>query len=165
MEEKALLEAGRAIRLRETAHTQIEVKKELDLFLNIELPALKEKARREEDKELTAYKWIWAIGGAGALAAGTSGSLNDPKNRGTQYTVTAATAALALVGFVLYSVRSGDLEECRAFLDAGGGNLAEWGRRNLLPSEDPVRPELWRDYVERVHALRSHPSCLKLRRG
>ncbi len=140
------------------------MKRELDLFLNIELPALKDKAKREEDKELTTYKWVWAIGGAGALALGTSGSLNDPENRGTQYALTGATAAVALVGFALYSIRSGSLEECRAYLDSGGGNLAEWGRRNLLPSDEAAAPEVWRAYVDKVHALRSHSSCLKLRR-
>lgn len=140
------------------------MKKELDLFLNIELPALKDKARHEEDRELTLYKWIWALGGAGALAIGTSGSLNDPSNRPTQYVLTGATAAVALVGFALYSIRSNALEECRAFLDRGGGDLAEWGRRKLLPSDEAVAPGVWADYVARVHALRAHESCLRLRR-
>ncbi|MGA7992088.1 MAG: hypothetical protein WCC53_11685 [Thermoanaerobaculia bacterium] len=163
-EEEALLAAGREIRMREAGHTLGDVGRELDLFLNIELPALKEKAKREEDKELTTYRWIWAIGGAGALAFGTSGSLNDPKNRGTQIALTGGTAAIALLGFALYSVRSSSLEECRAFLDRGGGDLAEWGRFNLRPSDEPVAPEVWRAYVDRVHALRSHESCLRLRR-
>lgn len=163
-DERELLEAGREIRLRETGHTHAEIRHELDLFLNNELPAMKEKARREEDKELTTYKWIWAIGGAGALALGTSGTLNDPENRGTQYALTAAGAAIALAGFGLYLMRSGSLEECRAFLESGGGDLAEWGRYNLRPSDEPATREIWEAYVDRVHALKSHESCLKLRR-
>ncbi len=163
-EERAILEAGREIRLRESGHTQADVKKEIDLFLNIELPALKDKAKRAEDHELTVYKWIWAIGGAGALALGTSGSLNDPKNRGTQYALTAVSLAVALIGFALYSVRTSQVEDCRAFLDEGGGDLAEWGRRKLLPSDDSVSPELWDTYVRKIHGIRAHPTCLKLRR-
>lgn len=163
-EEGVLLNAGREIRLRETGHTLADVRKELDLFLNIELPALKEKAKRAEDTELTTYRWIWALGSAGALAAGTSGSLNDPGNRGAQVALTGGAAAVALLGFGLYTARTRQLEECRAFLDRGGGNLAEWGRLHLRPSEEPASREVWRAYVDQVHTLRSHESCLRLRR-
>lgn len=140
------------------------MRREVDLFLNIELPAMKEKAKREEDKELTTYRWIWAVGGGVALAVGTSGSLSDPSNRDAQYALTGAAATVALFGYALYAIRSGALEECRAFLDRGGGDLAEWGRSHLRPSAEPAPPEVWRAYVDRIHALRSHDSCLRLRR-
>ena len=97
------------------------------------------------------------------MLATTSGSLNNPGNRGLQYSLGAASAVVALAGFALYLVRTAEMKDCREFLDRGGQELSDWGRLHLVPSQEKVPRALWLDYVDRVAALRAHESCLRIR--
>jgi len=136
---------------------------ELDLYLNDELMDLKDRAKRQEESELSFYRKIWLIGSGAAVLATTSGSLNDPGNRALQYSLGGVSVAVALVGFGLYLTRTAEMKECREFLDRGGRDLSDWGRLRLVPSKERVPRALWIDYVDRVAALRAHESCLRIR--
>lgn len=103
------------------------------------------------------------IASAAAVLAFTSGTLNNPANRGAQYAIGGVSTAVALTGFGIYVARTGQMKDCREFLDRGGQQLAEWGRFHLVPSDAGVPRELWLDYVNRVAALRAHESCLRIR--
>ncbi|HEX7672414.1 MAG TPA: hypothetical protein VF395_22625 [Polyangiaceae bacterium] len=135
----------------------------MDLFLNDELQDLKDRAKRQEDKELSFYRRVYVLGSAAAVLAFTSGSLNNPDNRGIQYTLGGVSTAVALAGFGTYLVRTGQMKDCREFLDLGGQELSEWGRFHLVPSAAKVPRELWLDYVNRVAVLRARESCLRIR--
>jgi len=103
------------------------------------------------------------IGSAAAVLAFTSGSLNNPGNRGLQYSLGGVSTAVALTGFAIYLARTGQMKDCREFLDRGGQDLSDWGRLHLVPSQGKVPRALWLDYVDRVSAIRAHESCLRIR--
>ncbi|MEO8584629.1 MAG: hypothetical protein ABI584_00565 [Acidobacteriota bacterium] len=136
---------------------------ELDLFLNDELQDLKDRTKRQEEKELRSYRMVYSIGGAAAFLAITSGTLNDPDNRGAQFALGGLSMAIALAGYGMYSVRTGQMKDCREALNRGGQELSEWGRLRLVPSPAKVPRRLWLDYVDRVAAIRSRESCLRIR--
>jgi hypothetical protein len=162
-EKRAFLAAGLALQ-REAAEPSFdELRTELDLYLNDELQDLKDRAKRQEESELDLYRKIWLIGSGAAVLATTSGSLNNPNNRGIQYSLGGLSAVVALSGFALYLVRTGEMKDCREFLDRGGQDLSDWGRLHLVPSQGKVPRALWLDYVDRVSAIRAHESCLRIR--
>lgn len=97
------------------------------------------------------------------MLAFTSGTLNNPQNRGLQYSLGGISAAVALTGFGITLARAGQMQDCREFLDRGGQKLSEWGRFHLVPSAEKVPRALWIDYVNRVAALRARESCLRIR--
>jgi len=162
-EKRAFLAAGLELQRQAPEPSFDDLRFELDLYLNDELQDLKDRAKRQEAKELGLYRTIAVIGAAAAVLAISSGSLNNPENRGLQYSLGAVSAAVALAGFGLYLVRSGELKECREFLDRGGQDLSAWGRLHLVPAKEKVPRALWLDYVDRVGALRAHESCLRIR--
>ena len=163
IEKRAFLAAGLELQREAPEPSFDDLRFELDLYLNDELMDLKERAKRQEESELSLYRKIWLIGSGAAVLATTSGSLNDPGTRGLQYGLGGLSIAVALVGFGLYLVRTGEMKECREFLDRGGQDLAAWGRLHLVPSKEKVPRALWLDYVDRVAALRGHESCLRIR--
>jgi hypothetical protein len=162
-EKRAFLEAGRALQREAPEPSFDDLRLELDLYLNDELQELKDRAKLQEEKELDLYRKIALIGAGVTVLAISSGTLNNPGNRGLQYGVGAVSAAVALAGYGLYLVRSGEMEDCREFLDRGGRDLSDWGRLHLVPSKEKVPRVLWLDYVERIGALRAHESCLRIR--
>jgi hypothetical protein len=162
-EKRAFLAAGLALQ-RETPEPSFdELRTELDLYLNDELQDLKDRTKRQEEKELNLYRKVYVIGSAAAVLAFTSGTLNNPNNRALQYTLGGVTSAIALGGFAMYLVRTGEMKDCREFLDRGGQDLSDWGRLHLVPSQGKVPRALWLDYVDRVSAIRAHESCLRIR--
>jgi hypothetical protein len=163
VEKRAFLAAGLALQREAPEPTFDELRTDLDLYLNDELQDLKGRAKRQEEKELDLYRKVWLIGSGAAVLAVSSGTLNDPGHRSLQYTLGGVSTAVALTGFALYLARTGEMKECREFLDRGGEDLSDWGRLHLVPSEEKVPRALWLDYVERVAALRAHESCLRVR--
>ncbi|MFI5119073.1 MAG: hypothetical protein ACHQM4_01590 [Thermoanaerobaculia bacterium] len=162
-EKRAFLAAGLALQREAPEPSFEDLRAELDLYLNDELQDLKDRARLQEQRELDLYRKIALIGSGAAVLAISSGSLNDPGNRGLQYGLGAVSAAAALAGFGLYLVRTGEMTECREFLDRGGQDLSDWGRLHLVPAKERVPRPLWLDYVDRVGALRAHESCLRIK--
>lgn len=162
-EKRAFLEAGLALQREAPEPSFDDLRTELDLFLNDELQDLKDRTKRQEEKELSLYRKVYVIGSAAAVLAFTSGTLNNPDNRGVQYALGGVSTAVALTGFGLYLARTGQMKDCREFLDRGGQELSEWGRFHLVPSAETVPRELWLDYVNRVAALRARESCLRIR--
>jgi hypothetical protein len=162
-EKRAFFAAGLALQREAPEPPFDDLRLELDLYLNDELQDLKDRAHLQEDKELGLYRKIALIGSGVTVLAISSGTLNNPGNRGLQYGVGGASAAVALTGFGLYLVRSGEMKDCRGFLDRGGQELSAWGRLHLVPSKEKVPRALWLDYVDRVAALRAHESCLRVR--
>lgn len=162
-EKKAFLAAGLALQ-REAAEPSFDdLRAELDLFLNDELQDLKDRTKRQEEKELSLYRKVYVLGSAAAVLAFTSGTLNNPDNRAIQYTIGGVSTAVALSGFGIYLARTGQMKDCREFLDRGGQELSEWGRFHLVPADAKVPRELWLDYVNRVAAIRARESCLRIR--
>jgi hypothetical protein len=162
-ERRAFLAAGLALQREAPEPTFDDLRTELDLYLNDELQDLKDRAKLQEKKELSLYRTVALVGSAVAVLAVSSGSLNNPANRGFQYGLGGASAAVALAGYGLYVFRSGEMRECREFLDRGGQDLSAWGRLHLVPAKEKVPRALWLDYVDRVGALRAHESCLRIR--
>ena len=162
-EKRAFLAAGLALQREAPEPSFDELRTELDLYLNDELQELKDRAKRQEESELDLYRKIWLIGSGAAVLATTSGSLNNPGNRGVQYSLGGVSTAVALTGFALYLVRTAEMKDCREFLERGGQDLSDWGRLHLVPSQGKVPRALWLDYVDRVSAIRAHESCLRIR--
>lgn len=162
-EKRAFLAASLALQREAPEPSFDELRTELDLTLNDELQDLKDRAKLQEDKELDLYRKIALIGSGVTVLAISSGTLNNPGNRGLQYGVGTVSAAVALAGFGLYLVRTGEMKECREFLNRGGQDLSAWGRLHLVPSKEKVPRALWLDYVDRIAALRAHESCLRIR--
>ena len=162
-EKRAFLAAGLALQREAPEPSFDALRTELDLYLNDELQDLKDRAKLQEKKELGLYRGVALIASGAAVLAISSGTLNNPGNRGLQYSLGAASAAVALGGFGIYLVRSGEMTECREFLDRGGQDLSAWGRLHLVPSKEKVPRALWLDYVDRVAAIRAHESCLQIR--
>jgi len=162
-EKRAFLAAGLAIQREAPEPSFDDLRADLDLYLNDELQDLKDRTKRQEEKELNLYRKVYVIGSAAAVLAFTSGSLNNPKNRALQYTLGGVTSAIALGGFAMYLTRTGEMKDCREFLDHGGQDLSDWGRLHLVPSQGKVPRALWLDYVDRVAAIRAHESCLRIR--
>jgi hypothetical protein len=163
VEKRAFLAAGHELQRQAPEPSFDELRNDLDLYLNDELMDLKDRAKRQQEKEGGLYRKAALIASGATILAVSSGTLNDPGNRGLQYGLGAASAAVALAGFGLYLVRTGELHECREFLDHGGEDLSAWGRLHLVPSKVKVPRALWLDYVDRVAALRGHDSCLRVR--
>ncbi len=161
-EKRAFLAASLALQREAPEPSFDELRTELDLTLNDELQDLKDRAKLQEDKELDLYRKVALIGSGVTVLAISSGTLNNPGNRGLQYGVGTVSAAVALAGFGLYLVRTGEMKECREFLDRGGQDLSAWGRLHLVPSKEKVPRALWLDYVDRIAALRAHESCLRI---
>ncbi len=162
-EKRAFLAAGLALQREAPEPSFDELRTELDLYLNDELQDLKDRAKLQEEKELDLYRKIALIGSGVTVLAISSGTLNNPGNRGLQYSLGAASAVVALGGFAMYLVRTGEMKECREFLDRGGQDFSAWGRLHLVPSKEKVPRALWLDYVDRVAAIRAHESCLRIR--
>jgi hypothetical protein len=162
-EKRAFLAAGLALQREAPEPSFDDLRIEIDLYLNDELQDLKDRAKRQEEKELDLYRKIALIGSGVTVLAISSGTLNNPGNRGLQYSLGAVSAGVALAGFGLYLVRTGEMRECREFLDRGGQDLSSWGRLHLVPSKEKVPRALWLDYVDRVAAIRAHESCLRIR--
>jgi hypothetical protein len=162
-EKKAFLAAGLALQREAPAPSFDGLRLELDLFLNDELQDLKDRTRRQEEKELALYRKVYVIASAAATLAITSGTLNDPGNRGLQYGLGGVSGVVALTGFGMYLARTAQMKDCREFLDRGGQELSEWGRFHLIPSDANVPRALWLDYVNRVAAIRARESCLRIR--
>jgi hypothetical protein len=162
-EKSAFLAAGLALQREAPEPSFDDLRIELDLYLNDELQDLKDRAKRQEEKELDLYRKIYLIGSAAAVLAITSGSLNNSENRALQYGLGGVSVAVALAGFGLYLVRTSEMKDCREFLDRGGQDLSAWGRLHLVPSKGRVPRALWLDYVDRVAAIRAHESCLRIR--
>ena len=162
-EKRAFLAAGLALQREAPEPSFDDLRLELDLYLNDELQDLKDRTKRQEEQELSLYRKVYVIGSAAAVLAFTSGTLNNPGNRGLQYSLGGVSTAVALTGFGIYLARAGQMKDCREFLDRGGQELSEWGRFHLVPSAEKVPRELWLDYVNRVAALRARESCLRIR--
>ena len=163
VEKRAFLEAGLALQREAPEPSFDDLRADLDLFLNDELQDLKDRTKRQEEKELTFYRKVYLIGTAAAVLAFTSGTLNNPDNRAVQYTLGGVSTAIAVAGFGIYLARTGQMKDCREFLERGGQDLSDWGRLHLVPSDAKVPRELWLDYVNRVAALRARESCLRIR--
>jgi hypothetical protein len=106
---------------------------------------------------------VYSIGGAAAFLAITSGTLNNPDNRSAQFALGGVSMAIALAGFGMYTLRTNQMKDCREALNRGGQELSDWGRLHLVPSPARVPRQLWLDYVDRVAAIRSRDSCLRIR--
>ena len=162
-EKRAFLAAGLALQREAPEPSFAELRRELDLFLNDELQDLKDRTKRQEEKELSFYRLMYRVAGAAAFVAITSGTLSDSKNSGAQFALGSVSLAAAVAGFGMYTLRTNQMKDCRAFLDQGGADLAAWGRLHLVPSDARVPRTLWLDYVNRVGAIRAHESCLRIR--
>lgn len=124
---------------------------------------MKDRTKRQEEQELSLYRKVYVISSAAAVLAFTSGTLNNPDNRGAQYALGGVGTVVALAGFGIYLARTGELRDCREYLDRGGQELSVWGRFHLVPSDAKVPRQLWLDYVNRVGAIRARESCLRIR--
>ena len=80
-EKRAFLAAGLELQRQAPEPSFDDLRIELDLYLNDELMDLKDRAKRQEEKELDLYRKVALIGSGAAVLAISSGTLNDPGTR------------------------------------------------------------------------------------
>jgi hypothetical protein len=161
-EDRALVEAGRLVRRAQPAPTALELRLEVDSFLDNELPLLKRKVDLRLEKEVKTWRAI-AIGGAalGVLAA-TSGTIGGSDGAAGP-ALTGIGVVAALGGWATYAVRTKPLRECQAFLGTARGDVAAWRVNAFPPGEASVSPAVWHAWIDRVAAIRGHESCRTVR--
>lgn len=160
--DRALAEAGRQRRREQPPPTAGELRLEIDSFVDNELPLLQRKADAALARELKTWRIVFIGGSALGVLGATSGSLSD-SNGAAQAIVTSAGVLAAAAGGILYLVRTPELRTCKAFLDSARDDVVSFRRNALPPGEGTVGVATWHSWVDRVSAIRSHPSCDRLR--
>lgn len=158
----ALVEAGRRARRAQAPPTAPELRLEVDSFLANELPLMREKADAAIRKETRLWRASFTGGLALGVLAATSGTVADAGS-GTKAALVGLGAATAIGSGVALAVRTPELRACRTFLDGAGRDVASWRREAIPPGPGPVTTGLWHAWIDRVAAIRSHPSCRFLR--
>ena len=160
--DRALVEAGRQRRLDQPPPTAAELRREVDSFLDNELPLLQTKADAALGKEARTWRIVFLGSSALGLLGATSGSISD-SDGAAQAVVTGAGLVGMAAGGIAYAVRTPPLRECKAYLTAARQDVASFRSNGIPPGEGPVGAATWRAWVDRVAAVRSHESCARLR--
>jgi len=158
----ALVEAGRQRRRVQPPPTASELRREVDSFVENELPLLSRKAGKALEKETKLWRFTLVAGSALGVLAASSGSIASSEGE-TKPVLVGAGAAAAVAGGVVGALRTPRLRACVAFLDAARADTASWRSEAIPPGEGVVAEPLWHAWVDRVAAIRSHESCRGLR--
>lgn len=160
--DRALVEAGRQRRREQPPPTAEELRREIDSFLDNELPLLEKKADAALAKELRTSRVVFLGSGALGLVGATSGSISDSAGA-AQAVVTGAGIAGMAAGAIAYYARTPQIRACRAYLGSARQDVASFRQNGLPPGEGPVGEATWHAWVDRVAAIRGHESCSRLR--
>jgi hypothetical protein len=160
--DRALIEAGRQRRREQLPPTAAELRLEIDSFLDNELPLLQQKIDRRFEQERKLWRATFVTGAAVGVLAATSGSI-AASDGAAQPILTGVGAAAAVVGGVVYALRTPALRACKAFLDAARQDVVSWKRNGIPPGEGTVAPAVWQEWVDREAAIRGYERCGKVR--
>lgn len=148
---RAFAAASYELQLPYRGQTHAEVARDLALFLDKDVALVREKALRRIASDRRYYNAAVVAGGAAAIAAGLA----------SEWNLGGAGLAVALAGYLPYRSLVAKMEGCRLFLLTEGEALRAWGDAKLdARSNEPVGPDVWLEYVNRTHRIRSHESCL-----
>lgn len=156
--DRALIEAGRQRRREQLPPTAAELRLEIDSFLDNELPLLQWKIDRRFEQERRLWRATFVTGTAVGVLAATSGTIAG-SDGAAQPILTGIGAAAAVVGGVVYAVRTPGLRACKAFLDAARQDVVAWKSNGIPPGEGAVSPAVWREWVDREAAIRGYERC------
>ncbi len=161
-EKRAFYEAGHEVLLRQPPPTQAEMKRDLDLFLENDVFFTFDKAKARESKQVSTNRIVFVGGMALGVIGGTAGSLKG--NTGAQAALVGTGVAAMGWAAWRYFGPTKALHECQEFLSREAEALRGFELSKLSGAEDePVPPEVFREYVDRVGAIRLHESCLVVR--
>lgn len=153
----AFVDAGAAVRRRETGHTYEEARKDLALFVDRDIRRVRGKARDRIEKTIVRDRWAFAVGSGLTTLGLSAGSLEGPA--GAVLAIVGAALASTAVGH--YVTRVGDLKDCAAFLDRSERRLREFERRRLS-GEGELPQGTWEDYVAETTEIQRFPGCLSV---
>lgn len=156
--DRTLIEAGRQRRREQLPPTAAELRLEIDSFLDNELPLLQWKIDRRLERERKLWRATFVVGTAVGVLAATSGSIAGSGGAAQPF-LTGVGAAAAVVGGVVYAVRTPELRACKAFLDEARRGVVAWKSHGIPPGEGAVSPAVWREWVDREAAIRGYESC------
>ena len=159
--QRAFLDAGHQLQRQAAPPSHDALHGELALFVERDVGRVLERARLQGEKDLDLYRKIWLIGSGAALLGGTSGTVAS--NDGLRFGVSGVGLAAALGGYVLWQIRTHEVADCKAFLEASEKDLRAWERVTLRASPEPVTLEIWEEYLAKTAAIRRHESCLRMR--
>jgi hypothetical protein len=157
---KAFAEAGRQVRLKQPPPTNLELLEEVDRYIADDLAFTQEKARTREEKAGSAWKLVGIVGVGVAVAGLTSGSLSGSSAAAVLGGVGAAAGAL---GLVEYYTQTGKMRGCQSYIAERAAFLRAWARRSLKDTDDPVSPEVWREWVDQTAEIEAYPKCFPVR--
>ncbi|MCL4809772.1 MAG: hypothetical protein KJ062_18585 [Thermoanaerobaculia bacterium] len=160
--DRALVEAGRQLRREQPPPTAGELRLEIDSFLENELPLERKKAERALGREKKLWRATFLTGAALGVLAATSGSI-ESSDGALKPVLTGLGIAGAVVGGVVYAVRTPELRACIAFLDSAAADVDSFRRNGIPPGEGPVGVSVWHAWVDRVAAIRGREECARTR--
>lgn len=160
-EKQAFLAAGREVKRKQPPPTHEELRRDADLFLENDLLFTFDKAKAKERRELSTLRIAFVGGMAAVVVGATAGSLKD--SGGAQAAVIGVGAAAMVWSAYRYFGPVKELHECQEFLSLSGGQLRQWEARNVGDSKAPVPEATWREYVDLVSTIQTHPGCLAVR--
>lgn len=160
--DRALVEAGRQRRREQPPPTAEELRREIDSFLDNELPLMQKKADAALAKELKTWRVVFLGSGALGLVGATSGSISDSEGA-AQAVVTGVGIAGMVAGAIAYYVRTPEVRACKAYLESARQDVVAFRKNGLPPGDGPVGEATWHAWVDRVAAIRGHEGCARVR--
>ncbi len=160
--DRALVEAGRQRRREQPPPTAEELRREIDSFLDNELPLLQKKADAALAKELKTWRVVFLGSGALGLVGATSGSISDSEGA-AQAVVTGVGVVGMVAGAIAYYARTPEIRACKAYLESARQDVVSFRKNGLPPGEGPVGEATWHAWVDHVAAIRGHESCSRVR--
>lgn len=160
--DRALVEAGRQLRRGQPPPTAADLRLEIGSFLENELPLERKKAERALGRERKVWRATFVAGAALGVLAATSGSIASSDDA-TKPVLTGLGIAGAVVGGVVYAVRTPELRACIAFLGSAAEDVDSFRRNAIPPGEGPVGVAVWHAWIDRVAAIRGHEACARVR--
>jgi anti-sigma-K factor RskA len=160
--DRALVEAGRQVRREQPPPTAADLRLEIDSFLENELPHERKRAERALARETKLWRATFATGAALGVLAATSGSIAS-SDGAAKPVLTGLGIAGAVVGGVVWAVRTPELRSCIAFLGSASEDVDSFRRNAIPPGEGPVGVAVWHAWIDRVAAIRSHETCRRVR--
>lgn len=160
--DRALVEAGRQRRREQPPPTAEELRREIDSFLDNELPLREKKVEAALAKELRTWRVVFLGAAALGLLGATSGTISDAEGS-TQAFLTGVGIAGMAAGGIAYYVRTPELKACKAYLGTARQHVLSFRQNAIPPGDGPVGEATWHAWVDRVAAIRGHEGCERAR--
>ena len=157
---KAFAEAGRQVRRQQPPPTNRELLEEVDRYIADDLAFTQEKARTGEQK---VGQHLEAGRHRRRRRRGGGADVGEPEREQRGGSSGGVGAAAGALGLVEYYVQTGKMHGCQAYVAERSGILRGWANRKLKETDDPVSPEVWREWVDQTAEIEAYPKCLAVR--